>query len=61
MLLLHPHYVFLHPLYTCPALFGLMPLHIFLIFLVKTGCTGWYSFLPVLSVIFHTVLVYIPT
>ena len=57
MLLLHPHYILLHPLYTCPALFGLMLLHIFLIFLVKTGCTGWYSFLPVLSVIFHTVLV----
>ena len=62
MLLLHPHYILLHPLYTCPALFCLMLLHIFLIFLVKTGCTGWYSFLPtILSVIFHTVLVYIPT
>ena len=61
MLLLHPHYILLHPLYTCPALFGLMLLHIFLIFLVKMGCTGWYSFLPVLSVEFHTVSVYIPT
>ena len=29
MLLLHPHYILLHPLYTCPALFGLMLLHIF--------------------------------
>ena len=61
MLLLHPHYILLHPLYTCHALFCLMLLHIFLIVLVKTGCTGWYSFLTVLSVIFHTVLVYIPT
>ena len=60
MLLLHPHYILLHPLYTCPALFGLMLLHIFLILLVITGCTGWYSFLPALSIVFHTVLVYIP-
>ena len=37
MLLLHPHYILLHPLYTCPALFGLMLLHIFLIFLKQNA------------------------
>ena len=60
MRLLHLHCIFLRQLYTYPALFGLMLLHIFLILLVITGCTGWYSFLPVLSIVFHTVLVYIP-
>ena len=60
MRLLHLHCIFLRQLYTYPALFGLMLLHIFLILLVITGCTGWYSFLPALSIVFHTALVYIP-
>lgn len=60
MRLPHLHCIFLRQLYTYPALFGLMLLHIFLILLVITGCTGWYSFLPALSIVFHTALVYIP-
>ena len=35
-------------------------LHIFLILLVITGCTGWYSFLLVLSIESHTASAYIP-
>ena len=53
MRLPHLHCILLRQLHTCPVLFGLMLLHIFLILLVITGCTGWYSFLPVLSVIFQ--------
>ena len=37
-------YLLLRWLYICPVLFGLMLLHIFLILLVLTDCTGWYSF-----------------
>ena len=47
-------------LYTCPALFDLMLLHIFLIPLMIMGCTDLYSFLPVLSIVFHIVSVYSP-
>ena len=54
MRLLHLHCIFLRQLYTYPVLFGLMLLHIFLILLVITGCTGWYSFLPALSIVSST-------
>ena len=40
--------------------YSLRLLHIFLILPVITGCTGWYSFLLVLSMEFHTVSAYIP-
>ena len=60
MLLLHLHCILLHQLYTCPVLFVLMLLHTFLILPVIVGCTGWYSFLPALSIVFHIVSVYIP-
>ena len=60
MRLLHLHCIFLRQLYTCPVLFGLMLLHIFLILPVITDCTGWYSFPPVLSIGSHTVSAYIP-
>ncbi len=49
MRLLHLHCSLLCQLYTYPVLFGLLLLHIFLILLVITGCTDWYSFPPVLS------------
>ena len=39
--------------------YSLRLLHIFLILPVITGCTGWYSFLLVLSMEFHTVSAYI--
>ena len=60
MRLLHLHCSLLLQLYTCPVLFGLMLLHIFLILPVITDCTGWYSFPPVLSIGSHTVSAYIP-
>ena len=60
MRLLHLHCSLLCQLYTYPVLFGLLLLHIFLILLVITGCTGWYSFLLVLSMESHTVSAYIP-
>ena len=60
MRLLHRHCILLRQLYTCPVLFGLMLLHIFLILPVIADCTGWYNFLPVLSIGSHIVSVYIP-
>ena len=44
MLLLHPHYIYSIRYHTCPALFCLMLLYIFLIFLEKRAALAGIAF-----------------